>query len=116
MADMSIMLLVVGVVAAVLLVVWLATPSGDDKGDKGDKDAKGIPPTQYTLTINTVGNGTTTGAGTYDKGIIVPITATPALGWKFINWTALAPTTSYKIRGIGYSSSAGITMGALWQR
>jgi len=46
----------------------------------GDKDAKGIPPTQYTPTINTVGNGTTTGAGTYDKGTIVPATATPAPG------------------------------------
>jgi hypothetical protein len=59
------------------------------------------PPT-YTLTINTVGNGTTTGAGTYDEGTVVPISATPASGWEFVNWTgdiatvanALSPNTT----------------------
>jgi Fe-S cluster assembly iron-binding protein IscA len=43
--------------------------------------------TQYTLTINTSGNGSTTGAGPYDKDTDAPITATPDAGWQFVNWT-----------------------------
>ncbi|MAH39596.1 MAG: hypothetical protein CL873_03575, partial [Dehalococcoidales bacterium] len=59
-------------------------------------------PTQYTLTINTSGNGTTTGAGTYDEGTAVPITATPASGWEFVNWTG-------DIGGIGNINLASTT-------
>lgn len=42
---------------------------------------------QYVLTLNTVGSGTVTGAGTYDAGSSVPISATPDAGWKFNGWT-----------------------------
>ncbi len=39
------------------------------------------------LTINIIGEGSTTGAGTYNEGIVVPITATPTPGWTFDGWT-----------------------------
>ena len=48
-----------------------------------------LPPTQYTLTINVSGQGTTNpgpGTYTYDKGIQVTIIATPASGWRFDHW------------------------------
>jgi beta-lactamase superfamily II metal-dependent hydrolase len=48
-----------------------------------------LPPTQYTLTINVSGQGTTNpspGTYTYDKGIQVSIIATPASGWRFDHW------------------------------
>lgn len=43
----------------------------------------------YNLTINTAGTGmgTTTGAGTYNYGQVVSITATPATGSTFTGWT-----------------------------
>ncbi|MFA4837106.1 MAG: carboxypeptidase regulatory-like domain-containing protein, partial [Dehalococcoidia bacterium] len=47
---------------------------------------------QYTLTLaaNPAGSGTTTpavGAHDYPQGTVVPITATPAPGYRFVNWT-----------------------------
>lgn len=41
----------------------------------------------YTLTINISGNGTVNGAGIYEEGTVVDITATPDDGWVFLNWT-----------------------------
>ena len=43
----------------------------------------------YDLTINRspVGVGTVTGVGSYSTGQVVPITATPAAGYQFVNWT-----------------------------
>ena len=42
-------------------------------------------------TINTISSpgsgGTTTGAGTYTSGSIISVTATPATGYQFANWT-----------------------------
>ena len=55
---------------------------------------------QYTLTmaVNTAGWGTTTpsvGSASYDEGTVVTITATPASGYRFVNWTgSVASTTS----------------------
>jgi len=45
------------------------------------------PPIQYTLTINRNGSGSTSGAGTYDEGTVVNISASPASGWQFDNWS-----------------------------
>jgi uncharacterized repeat protein (TIGR02543 family) len=47
-------------------------------------------PPQYTLTTNTVGNGTVTlnpPGGTYDAGTVVTLTATPDSGWQFDVWS-----------------------------
>jgi uncharacterized repeat protein (TIGR02543 family) len=47
-------------------------------------------PPQYTLTTNTVGNGTVTlnpPGGTYDAGTVVTLTATPDSGWQFDGWS-----------------------------
>jgi uncharacterized repeat protein (TIGR02543 family) len=49
-----------------------------------------IPPTQYTLTVNTSGNGSVSlnpSGGTYDDGTVVTLTATPDAGNQFDNWT-----------------------------
>jgi uncharacterized repeat protein (TIGR02543 family) len=55
------------------------------------------------LTINTLSSpgsgGTTTGAGTYTSGSIISVTATPATGYQFANWTeggsVVSSSTSY---------------------
>lgn len=52
----------------------------------------GIASTQYTLTmqVNPSGGGTTTpavGTHTYDENTVVNISATPASGYSFVNWT-----------------------------
>lgn len=41
----------------------------------------------YTLTVNTVGSGTTSGAGSYNAGTTAGVTATPALNWVFSSWS-----------------------------
>ncbi|MBA7562980.1 hypothetical protein ES708_04633 [subsurface metagenome] len=63
-----------------------------------------FPPIQYTLTmaVNPVEGGNTNpavGVSTYSEGTIVPIEATPAEGYRFVNWTgdvadANSPTTT----------------------
>ncbi|HPE28586.1 MAG TPA: hypothetical protein PLM10_07000, partial [Saccharofermentans sp.] len=50
-----------------------------------------IPPEEYTLTINTTGEGTVTAdpepvEGKYEEGTEVELTAVPAAGWEFVNW------------------------------
>jgi hypothetical protein len=52
-----------------------------------------VPPDQYTLTMAVVGSGSTSpavGQHTYTTGTSVPIVATAAGGYQFINWTATA--------------------------
>jgi PKD repeat protein len=46
--------------------------------------------TQYTLTTNTVGNGSISlnpAGGTYCEGTVVTLTAIPDAGWQFDNWS-----------------------------
>jgi len=42
---------------------------------------------QVTLTSNPVASGTTGGAGTFAQGSVTTVTATPATGFTFTNWT-----------------------------
>jgi uncharacterized repeat protein (TIGR02543 family) len=47
-------------------------------------------PPQYTLTVNTVGQGTVglnPPGGTYGAGTVVTLTASPDSGWQFDNWS-----------------------------
>jgi PKD repeat protein len=47
-------------------------------------------PIQYTLTTNTVGNGSITldpPGGVYDEGTVVTLTAVPDVGWQFDHWS-----------------------------
>jgi hypothetical protein len=47
-------------------------------------------PAEYNLTISVSGSGTTTpsaGGHSYPHGTVVDISATPASGWQFTNWT-----------------------------
>ncbi len=49
-----------------------------------------LPVPDYTLTVNTVGQGSVTldpPGGTYPEGTVVTLTATPDSGWKFDNWS-----------------------------
>ena len=45
-----------------------------------------IPPTKYNVTV-TAENGTVTGAGEYEESTTATLTATPAEGYQFVNWT-----------------------------
>jgi uncharacterized repeat protein (TIGR02543 family) len=50
----------------------------------------GGAPTQYTLTTNTVGQGSVTlnpSGGTYNQGTVVTVTANPSSGWQFDDWS-----------------------------
>src|SRR5690554_310820 len=42
---------------------------------------------QLSLNVTTEAEGTTSGSGTYNMGETVAISATPATGYKFVNWT-----------------------------
>jgi endoglucanase len=58
----------------------------------GNTPTGGVTPQQYTITTSKVGSGTITlnppgSGGTYAAGTPVTITATPASGYKFDNWT-----------------------------
>jgi hypothetical protein len=67
-----------------------------------------LPPPQYTLTINTLGNGSTTpsvGTHTYGENAVVPITATSASGWQFDSWTG-------GVNGPSDQASNSVTMDA----
>ena len=48
-----------------------------------------IAPTTYTITAtaNPTAGGTVTGGGTYNQGASCTLTATPATGYTFVNWT-----------------------------
>ena len=60
-----------------------------------------IPPVQYTLTMAVTGSGSTSpvvGPHTYAGGTPIPIAATPAGGYSFVNWTA--PAGSFTNAGL----------------
>jgi uncharacterized repeat protein (TIGR02543 family) len=47
-----------------------------------------ISPTQYSLTVNTVGSGSVSpSSGSYDAGTMVTLTATPNAGYQFSGWS-----------------------------
>jgi uncharacterized protein involved in tellurium resistance len=50
----------------------------------------------YTLTVTNSGNGTTnpSGAVTVNHGAATPISATPATGYQFVNWTVTSGTAT----------------------
>jgi hypothetical protein len=62
--------------------------------------------TQYTLTVNVTGSGTVTKAPnqtSFNSGAAVTLTAVPATGYKFVNWTGDVS---------GTSATSSITMSA----
>lgn len=81
---------------------WSGAASGTDPETKvvmsSDKMVTAtfseIPPAQYTLTVNTVGNGSVTpNGGTYEEGTKVTLTATADPGWQFDGWSGAASGT-----------------------
>jgi hypothetical protein len=64
-----------------------------------------VPPDQYTLTMAVAGIGSTSpavGPHTYTAGTVVPIVATAAGGYRFLNWVAAAGTF-----GLNWVAAAG---------
>ena len=53
-----------------------------------------IKEVRYTVTVNTVGNGTAIGAGEYVAGETATLEATPAAHHKFVNWTYGSETST----------------------
>lgn len=53
-----------------------------------------IKEVRYTITVNTVGNGTATGAGAYVAGETATLEASPAAHHQFVNWIFDDETTS----------------------
>ena len=58
---------------------------------------------ELTVSESPADGGTTTGAGAYNQGTNATVTATPAHGWRFVNWTgsgiadANSPSTSVTV-------------------
>ena len=47
-------------------------------------------PEMVTLTVQVIGQGSTSpavGSHSYEEGTVVPLTATPATGWRFVGWS-----------------------------
>ena len=53
-----------------------------------------IKEVRYTVTVNTVGNGTATGAGEYVAGETATLEASPAANHNFVNWTYGSETST----------------------
>ena len=51
----------------------------------------------FTVTIETLGRGTVTGAGTYKEGETVSLTALPAEGWHFVKWSDGTTSSTYTL-------------------
>lgn len=69
----------------------------------------GTPPGDYTLTVNTSGNGSVSpNGGSYDSGESVTLTATPSNGATFSNWTGDASGSSNPLT-ITMNSNKNIT-------
>jgi hypothetical protein len=67
---------------------------------------------QYSLTVNSGGNGTTTPSGTSmaGHGIATAISATPASGYHFVSWTVPTGSVIFGSTGNGTSTSSSDTV------
>lgn len=78
----------------VLLFIPLTYGCGGGGGSgSGDGSGGGAPPPllQYTLTVNTEGQGTVAldpAGGTYNENTVVTLTATADTGWRFSEWSS----------------------------
>ncbi len=63
----------------------------------------------YYLTVNTVGNGTATGAGEYEEGTEVELTATPAVGSHFMYWILPDNTATSETIAVTVSTDMYVT-------
>ena len=51
----------------------------------------------FTVTIETSGKGTVTGAGTYNEGETISLTAVPEEGWHFVKWSDGTTSSTYSL-------------------
>ena len=68
----------------------------------------------YTLSVASVGDGTTTGSGTYSHGDLVNISATPATGYSFAGWTG-SGVTDTNASSTTVSITANTSVSALFE-
>jgi len=70
-----------------LFFVMVMFATSCDRG--GGRNPVGPAPTKYTVTLNCnpTAGGTVTGAGTYNAGDTIFVTATANSGYQFVNWT-----------------------------
>lgn len=52
-------------------------------------DCDGVVPTTYTLSTSVNGSGNISGAGTYNEGTVVSLTATPSSGYELSEWSGV---------------------------
>ncbi len=71
---------------------------------------KAVEATVYTISIEAV-NGSVTGAGVYEEGATVTLTATPADGYNFKNWTVSGAEVSAENPYI-FTATADVTVTA----
>lgn len=71
---------------------------------------KAVEATVYTISIEAV-NGTVTGAGVYEEGATVTLTASPADGYNFKNWTVSGAEVSAENPYI-FTATADVTVTA----
>lgn len=78
------------------------------------KKKKSVTPTYYTVTLNVEPSdgGSVTGAGTYEKGTSVNISATPNKGYKFKQWSDGNTNAERTIEDI----SSDITLTAMFEK
>jgi uncharacterized repeat protein (TIGR02543 family) len=95
---------------------WSGDVSGEDASITirmdGKKDiAANFSTIKYNLTLAVIGSGTTSpaaGSRAYDAGTVVNLTAMPASGWKFDNWSGDASGNSPTVT-LRMDSKKGIT-------
>lgn len=72
-------------------------------------------PTKYTITVNAEPGGAVSGGGTYEENQQVTLTATPASGYRFVEWrkggTKVSESASY-----GITVSSNETYTAIFER
>lgn len=84
-------------IAAIVIGCGGGGGGGDGDGDAGDG---GTPASQYTLTVQTSGQGSVVAlppGSTFDAGTIVILMAQPSMGWEFASWSGdLSGTTAHQ--------------------
>ena len=76
----------------ILAATLLACPAPFAAADEGtfnptDPADPGIPPTRLSLIAEPASGGSVSGAGRYTPGQRVSVSASPATGFVFVNWT-----------------------------
>ena len=67
--------------------IVLSDVKGNNKNTSGNQMKYVDLMSDAVVNINPINSGSVTGAGTYHKGTNITLTATPNIGYRFVNWT-----------------------------